>query len=71
MYGAKIIATAYINDEPMKDYLNKPIVRVVESSTDLPYESLGEAAGLALSAAWKTGIDPALAVGFHLVITFA
>jgi len=68
--SAIITATAYIGDEPMKDHTDEVILWSTESSTDLPSEYLGECAAIALSKAWRTGIDPALTEGFHLRLTF-
>lgn len=70
MTQALITATAYIGDKPMRNYLDEIIQWTTESSTDIPQDNLGEAAVLALQAAWKTGIDPAVTEGFHIRITF-
>lgn len=71
MTQAMITATAYVDNEPVRNYLGEIISETTECETDIPYGALGEVAGAALSAAWKGGIDPAATEGFHLRITFS
>lgn len=67
---ALITAKAFIAEKQMKNNLDEPIEWTTESTTDLPYDALGEAVGLALNAAWKCGIDPATTEGFHIRVEF-
>lgn len=69
MTQAKIIAAAFINDEQMID-INGPVEWTTETTTDIPYEYLGECVGICLTRAWRSGIDPAVTEGFNIRVNF-